>query len=248
MTVPTLSYTLWHTQRTGSTWLADVLAGTGIAGRPGEFLNHDDAAGVFAHYGTTAPAEVLAAIRREGTTPNGVFGIKQGYSEPRFSETLRAIDASDANDREAMSVWHDAFPNHRHVLLTRRNKIRLAVSWWKAIRSGEWHRKAGEPPTDVDLEGGYDAEAIGRLTMEAVCREAGIGERLRAAGIVPLVLTYEDMVVDLQRALDSVMNHLELPIVPAPASGLAVTADELSERWVQRFRRDAQRDWPNRGW
>ena len=248
MTVPTLSYTLWHTQRTGSTWLADVLAGTGIAGRPGEFLNHDDAASVFARYGTTAPGEVLAAIHREGTTPNGVFGIKQGYAEPRFSNTLRAIDTGDEEGREAMSIWHDAFPDHRHVLLTRRNKIRLAVSWWKAIRSGEWHRKAGARPTATELEGGYDAEAIRRLLMEAVCREAGIGERLRAAGIAPLVLTYEDVVIDPQRALDSVMKHLDLPAVPAPASGFVPTVDELGERWVQRFRQEAQRGWPSRGW
>lgn len=37
---PKLSYTIWFTQRTGSTLLCQALEGTGIAGVPNEWFWH----------------------------------------------------------------------------------------------------------------------------------------------------------------------------------------------------------------
>ena len=177
MRLPTLCYTIWFSQRAGSTWLCDLLARVGFSGKPGEHLGFSDTAAVFDHYGTAEPAEVLARIYALGSTDNGVFGIKQGYSQPRFASVLAAIDGDVANGgkQSSISIWEKAFPRHRHIFLTRRNKLRLAVSWWKAIQSGEWHHRHGERPTEVDLKDAYDANAIRQLLAEAVVREAESG-------------------------------------------------------------------------
>lgn len=250
MTFPTLSYTIWFSQRVGSTWLCDMMNRLRTAGKPGEHLSFPHTAAIFEHYGTTEPAEVLARIHALGSTDNGIFGIKQGFSQPRFNHVLAAIDADVARglQQPSIKVWETAFPCHRHIFLTRRNKIRLAVSWWKAIKSDEWHRRHGEHPTKADLKHAYDVNALRQLLAQAVMREAGISEMLNEAGIAPLTIVYEDMVLDPQQEVGRILSHLGLPRAIAPHSDLEVLADDLSEAWTQRFRRELQQGWTNTGW
>jgi LPS sulfotransferase NodH len=245
--LPRLSYTIWFTQRTGSTWLCEALSSTGVAGRPAEYLNQPNAAAALAHYKARTGSELLAQVHALGTTPNGIFGIKQGYSEPSFGSLLDLI-ADGAASR--LARWEAAFPNHRHIFMTRRNKLRLAVSWWRGIKTGEWHRRRGQPPAPADLSNAYDAAAIDHLMQEAVVREAGIQELFSEAGIVPLQIAYEDALQDFPRVVNGVLDFLDLP----PREGdfatldLEPTSDAATERWVERFRKDRQEGWANRGW
>jgi len=227
-----------------------MLVQLGNVGKPGEHLSFPDTKAVFDHYGTIEPTEVLAKVHALGSTANGVFGIKQGYTQPRFSNLLAAVDAEVASGlkQPSISVWETLFPCHRHIFLTRRNKLRLAISWWKAIKSGEWHRRHHEQPTETDLTDAYDANAIRHLLAEAVTREAGIGEMLNDAGVVPLTVVYEDLVLDPQGEIDRILAHLSLPQMAVPNSSLEVTADDLSEVWVQRFRQELQYSWTSKGW
>ncbi len=246
----TLCYTIWFTQRVGSTWLCDLLSRTGVAGRPGEHLSFATPKAVFDFYGTEDHSEVLAKIMALGSTANGVFGIKQGYSRALLATALTVIKPDWRNQQEEPSIvaWESAFPYHRHIFLTRRNKLRLAVSWWKAIKTNAWHRRFGQEPTKVDLSDAYDAKAIHQLLNEAVAREAGISEMMSEAGVVPLTLVYEDVMRDPQRALDQVMDHLGLPRSKLVQSDFQPLSDELSEKWVQEFRDDLQKGWTNLGW
>lgn len=134
--------------------------------------------------------------------------------------------------------------------MTRRNKLRLAVSWWRAIKSGEWHRRRGQAASTADLSGGYDLMAIDRLMQEAVVREAGIQELFSEAGIVPLEVVYEDAVQDLGTTVNRVLESLGLPPVESDYSSVDLerTSDQLTEEWVQRFRNDRQDGWTGRGW
>ncbi len=251
MTVPDLCYTIWFSQRTGSTWFCEVLRSTGIAGRPAEYLNFGSAEAVLQRFGAADAASLLDKIHSAGSTPNGVFGIKQGYAEPYFGEMLDLI-AGPTNPAGTPRLvrWQRAFPNHRHIFMTRRNKVRLAVSWWRAIQSREWHRRSGDAPDPASLADGYDAAAIDRLMQEAVLREAGIQEMFAEAGVVPFTLTYEDAVQDLQGSLDGVLGYLGLARQAVARLNVVSEkiADDVSEEWVQRFRRERQKGWPNRGW
>ncbi|WP_019506605.1 Stf0 family sulfotransferase [Pleurocapsa sp. PCC 7319] len=44
---PKLSYTIWFSQRTGSTLLCRALQSTGLAGKPSEWLNASDLLGKY---------------------------------------------------------------------------------------------------------------------------------------------------------------------------------------------------------
>ena len=252
---PHLSYTIWFSQRTGSTLLSRALTATGMAGRPGEWLYTGDT-GLMTHYGRADVAELQAHLWELGSTDNGVFGLKHAFHEPHFSRvlaTLGTLPGSPPPSAPRAAVWAHAFPHHRHIFMTRRNKVRLAVSWWKAIRTQEWHRELdapAAPSAQPAPDDGYSFDAINHLLCEATLREAGIQEFFAEAGIVPLTVVYEDFSADYAGTLRRVLDFLDLDAAnaPIPPPPLAPTADAVNEAWVQRFREERQEGWENRGW
>ena len=245
------SYTIWFSQRTGSTWFAGMLEATGTAGMPREHLNFADAQAALTHYGVTDSESLATAVRSAGTGADGVFGIKHSFHQPAFDSLLEVLTPdwkSRFGSLGRLAAWEQAFPEHRHIFITRRNKVRLAVSWWRAIQSEEWHRKYGAPAAEADLSGAFDFWAIDHLLNEAVMREAGIAELFAPAGVAPLTLAYEDIVLSPEGAFHLALDHLGLPHLPLPAPQFAPIADELSEKWTQRYRKKKQGKWTNRGW
>jgi LPS sulfotransferase NodH len=245
---PNLSYTIWFTQRTGSTLLCKALEGTEIAGVPHEWLYTwlDDQ-----HVNDSA--ELQIRLWEQGSTTNGVFGLKHSFHEPHFTkliETFRKFPGCPANEVNRVRIWENALPNHKHIFMTRRNKVRLAVSWWKAIKTAEWHRLPGASPKLVDLTNAYSFDAIHHLYCECSMRETGIQEFFAEGDIVPLTLVYEDFIQEYEKTVRKVLKFLELDTINAEISSplLAKTADIISEEWVQRFRKECQVGWENRGW
>jgi LPS sulfotransferase NodH len=248
---PKLSYTIWFTQRTGSTLLCKALEATKIAGIPNEWLYRwlDDQHG----NDPASKAEVQMRLWARGRTSNGVFGLKHSFHEPHFSkliETFRQFPGCPPGEDNRARIWEHAFPNHKHIFMTRRNKVRLAVSWWKAIKTQEWHRVSGASPRPVDLTGAYSFDTIHHLYCECSMREAGIQELFSEGNIVPLTIVYEDFIQEYEKTVRKVLEFLELDTmsVSIPSPYLERTADSVSEEWVQRFREECQQGWENRGW
>lgn len=237
---PKLSYTVWFTQRTGSSLLCKTLEETKIAGKPNEWLLSNE----------NLNQEYLWEI---GSTSNGVFGLKHSFYEPRFSElieTFRQFPNCPSNTQDRKAIWEFAFPNHKHIFMTRRNKVRLAVSWWKAIQTQEWHRLHGQKPKSYDLTNAYSFEAIHHLYNECSMREAGIQEFFSEGNIVPLTIVYEDFIQRYEQTIKTILTYLELDsasvIIQPPY--FAQTADSVSQEWTQRFREELQDGWQNQGW
>jgi LPS sulfotransferase NodH len=244
---PSLSYTIWFSQRTGSTLLTETLEATGIAGKPHEWLLE------LKEYPVSDPAVLQEHLWKIGSTANGIFGLKYSFCEPHFRQWIEIFcrfSNCPADEKNRAKIWEHAFPNHRHLFMTRRNKVRLAVSWWRAIQSQEWHRRAGASPKSVDLTDAYSFDAIHHLYRECSMREAGIQEFFSEGNIVPLTIVYEDFIQEYEKTLRKILEFLELDTssVEIPDPSLAVTADAISEEWVQRFREELQEGWMNRGW
>ncbi len=245
---PKLSYTIWFTQRTGSTLLCKALQGTGIAGKPEEWLLH-----LLESPLLNENANLQKQLWTMGSTANGIFGLKHGFCGPYFSQLLEIFRASPdcpSGERNRARIWEHAFPNHRHIFMTRRNKVRLAVSWWKAIQTQEWHRLQGESPKEVDLTNAYSFAAIDHLYCECVMREAGIQEFFSEGNIVPLTIVYEDFMLEYEKTVRKILEFLGLDTIETqiPPPQFVPTADSISEEWVQRFRIERQEGWQNRGW
>lgn len=254
---PEQSYTLWFTQRVGSTLLAQALEDTGVAGRPREWLNGASVAEVMNKHGAATAQELRDQLWRAATTSNGVLGIKYGLV-PKLHEELTDLmvsvageSAPEGSDR-SYRAWDAFFPNCRHCLLTRRDKLRLAVSWWRAIQSQEWHRP-NRPDTSIGvvepklhglLIDKYDFHAIRHLLRECSAREEAIRHQLDAWSIEPLTIVYEDLIAGFEANVRSVLVFLRVPDARAPTirpPAFEPLADEINDAWYQRFLADRRK-------
>jgi LPS sulfotransferase NodH len=183
--------------------------------------------------------QYLAWALAEGTTPNGVFGAKLmwGYLGD-FAELLRSIEGMAG--RPLGELLARAFPGLRYVQITRRDKVRQAVSLWKAVQTQAWQRQAG---ADGDAGAGrmpdpvFSFRAINYLMRQLTAHDASWDAFFLGLGYEPLKITYEELAESTDAVVRSVLDHLGI-VPPADlqigAPRLSVQADEVSEAWVAR--------------
>lgn len=235
------SYFICFTVRSGSTVLCELLARTNIAGKPQEPFYHnvvpDNLQGdIIPDY-----AAYIEQLKTDTSTANGVFGAKIGggywYD---FARRVRAIDESSTQPLKQILEQH--FPDLRYIWLTRRNKVRQAVSHWMAIQSGRWesYNEISNPNPE------YKFESIDYLVQELVIREAVWAEYFTQHQIVPHMIVYEDFVQQKEATIRGIFDFLEIDLPASytlPDSMHKPTANALSEEWVQRYRAEKQKDW-----
>jgi trehalose 2-sulfotransferase len=177
--------------------------------------------------------QYLAWALREGTTPNGVFGAKLmwGYLGD-FAELLRGIEGMGA--RPLPELLARAFPGLRYIQVTRENKIRQAVSLWKAVQTQAW--KADDELRHA-VEPVFSFRAINYLVRQLTAHDASWDAYFLGLGYEPLKITYEELAQSTDVVVARVLGYLGIP-TPGGASPsaprLSVQADEMSEEWVQR--------------
>ena len=245
--MPTLkSYFICFTVRSGSTVLCELLARTNIAGKPQEHFNHN--INPINPKGDTIPdyRQFISQTLANSTTPNGVFGTKIGGGVWHdFVRRLNTIE--EVSGQPFDQTLAQFFPDLHFIWLTRRNKVRQAVSHWMAIQSGRWH----SPDSIQNDSPQYQFNAIDHLVQELVIREAVWGDYFSQNNITPHIVVYEDFIRDMEYTVRGILNFLNIDI---PA-GFKVqpphfqrTANTLSEAWVQRYREEKQADWWAKFW
>lgn len=178
----------------------------------------------------------LAWALREGTSPNGVFGAKLmwGYLGD-FAQLLRGIDGMGALPVPELLARN--FPNLRYVRITRLDKVRQAVSLWRAVQTQAWRRERGDGDGRRTRKPTFSFRAINYLVRLLTAHEGSWDAYFLGLGQEPLTITYEELAEAHEPVVRRTLAHLA---VPAPAdlqvarSRLATQADELSERWVAR--------------
>jgi LPS sulfotransferase NodH len=252
---PTTSYIVCMTPRTGSSFLCECLALTGVAGRPAEHFWREDGLDHRARYGVATYADVLDRVLELGSTPNGVFGLKVSTGGGYFAsviELVRHVPEYSGAGRPDPEVMAAAFPGLRYVWLTRRDKVRQAVSWWKAAQTNRWQRYRDEAePAGQGAAPEFVFEAVDQLVQEAVAREAAWQRYFTEGGIRPLTLVYEDFVRAPEEAVGGVLDFLGVAAPPEPGLERArhvKQADATSEAWAERYRAIKEASWRNKGW
>jgi LPS sulfotransferase NodH len=218
---PRLSYLICSIPRSGSSFLCELLASTGIAGAPTEFFHPDKMARLKRRWGIDTMEEYLRALLARKTSPNGVFGAKAhwGQYEPAFGE---------ADPRRL-------FPNVRVIFITRRDHLRQAVSWVRALQTLHW---AATDRPRVERAAEFDPDHITRK-LGRITREEGFwADLFERYGIAPHNVVYEDLIADRRRTLREVLEFIgvEPPVdLPVDPVRLERQADQLSEQWVERY-------------
>lgn len=243
MRIPNQSYIIHYTPRTGSTYLSEWLKNTGIAGQPEElFTVHPEEEHLAKKYGVSNFAAFRQRIWEMGTSTNGVFSSK---GSPGLQLTKLLSIFPDIPTEEAQTLYEHLFPNVRYIHLTRRNKVRQAISWWVAIKSEQWHQRNG-PREELPLsfwDDAYDFAALSHLFKEASLRECAIEDFLSTVGITAHTVVYEDMVLQPRITVNRILQYLDLPIPEHELTppNIYPTATARSEIWVERFKADIQK-------
>jgi trehalose 2-sulfotransferase len=245
---PSTSYLVCAGQRSGTTLLCRALADTGVAGRPDEyFLAVDERDrpewrgwehGPFGRAHQARDREhYLDIVSELGSTPNGVFGAKLMWNNlPWATAKFQEMPRFSGLDRA--DVLHAAFPNLHVVHMTRRDRVRQAVSWARMAQDGVWVVSDDEPARSSATPR-YDFDLISDLEALIVEGELGWRDLFDELGLVPYEVVYEDVVADggLERAVLGVLDHLGLDGrgVDIPRPRTHRQSDDLNEAWVARY-------------
>lgn len=261
MDQPKQSYIIWFTPRTGSSYFSELLATTDRLGTPGELFNIGTDTSLGKTYGVSTYEGLKQKLWKEGSSSNAVFGIKFSLYHEVWVQVKSEIHAlkqqvEDTPTYNGDFLW-ELFPRCQHIYLTRRNKIRQAVSWWKAIKKGVWHIKEGEAQDEAAFyKTHYDFDALSYLLTEISVRECATEAFFKENHLTPMTLVYEDLIQDKWATLDRVSTFLGQPLgeesgflQPATIQQtLQKTSSSLDEEWIQRFREDLQQNWSKRIW
>jgi trehalose 2-sulfotransferase len=275
---PTISYLICTTPRSGSTFLSQALASTGVAGRPEEYFQQLTATGLprrpvdylegltagsmptprgaadgdhrvdpmfdprrFAGFG-----DYVSWVLGTATTSNGVFGAKimSAYLEGLAAGLREALgDGAPGATPELLAA---VFPRLRYIFLVREDKVRQAVSLWRAIQTWQWREDAPEPGPAGSAPGEgalrYDFAALDHLRRRLVEEEAWWRGYFADAGVEPLTIAYEQFADGHDDVVRAVLRHLEIPFdgswtLPSPT--MRRQSDGLSRDWAARYAEEA---------
>jgi len=166
-------------------------------------------------------------VRTHRTDPvSGWFGLKLHHHHrvQWFDDAGRDLDAFLAPVR-----W---------VRITRVDRVAQAVSWARALQTGQWAswQRPWLPPV-------YDRRAIATRLAAIDAAEAGWDTFFAARRITPVRVTHEALVADREATVRSVLRALDVPdadACPVPLPDTRPQADATSAAWVARFRSEAR--------
>ena len=237
-------------ERTGSTLLCSILRGTNLAGTPIEYLNiqtknfarirsecgqpkirlsRQPIALVrkltgrypwrdISYFSSASWRLYLNAIASQHTTANGVFGVKMHWNQYK----RHMLDLGlDVNVWEAPVSW---------VRITRENELRQAISFVRAAQSESWNSNM-----QVVREPIYDAAAIISALDRITEENAQWDNYFATEGIVPLHITYEQLISNMDSTVRKVMAFIDSPIEVVPAPQTKKQSESASRQWAERF-------------
>lgn len=237
------AYFVCATPRTGSSLLLGLLESTGVAGHPQAYFRAPDEPSWADRWGIprTGYGDYVRAARAAGTTENGVFGAKLMWGT--LEEVVDKLGAVHPDLAGAdLALLNAAFGCTRFVYLRRDDVVAQAVSWLRAEQTGAWYvGGAGE----ISGGGGgrapsFDADRIGRFESTIREHNAAWEEWFAGVGVHPYRVSYEELDADMAGVTRGVLGFLglDLPAGRAILPRHERQADELSEEWIERYRRD----------
>ena len=236
---PACTYFICTSPRSGSEMLCNALTCSRLGGWPGEWLQESHFGSLFDELGATTFSEYLPRVV-ETRTRRGVFGVKV-MGGVFFRQTLARLHELPAYANKVLpphELLADLFPAIRYVWLTRRDKVRQAVSWSKALQTNTWQSHvATQPVTNAPT---YDFAAIDLLVQRLVLQDSAWQTFFSQAGVRPLTLVYEELSQSPEAAVRQVLDYLKIPLpgdwtLVKTNPGPEKLADGTSEKWVNAY-------------
>ena len=232
---PHTSYLICATPRSGSFLLCEALKNTGLAGQPEEYFWRNDEPFWKERWRISSYTDYVAGAISQGTTPNGVFGAKimWGYFDD-FVGKLHSIPGYE--ERPVAELLSTVFPNLHYLWMTRRDKVRQAISFERAIQTNSWAMTDETRPLTGELH--FDFACIDALVHLIEAHEAAWHHYFAENGITPFTVVYEGFVASYEHTAIQILHELRIP-VPEPVQfaprRMRRQADARSEEWTQHY-------------
>jgi trehalose 2-sulfotransferase len=248
----------------------EALEHSGRPRRPSEYFTGVDDPSILGHLGErerrgahepepTSPLWSRTAYDRyldwafeQGTTPNGVFGAKLMWNYfGDFVSLLRNVP--EYRDLPLADLLPAAFPEVTFVRVVRANKVRQAVSLWKAIQTATWRQNdasSRDPiPEDSDVPPyksfldehrpslRFHYGAIQHLLGRILREEAAWDAFFEHTRIRPVLVLYENFAADYEPSTINVLKQLDI----APPEGfrfeprMKSQSDGINDDWARRY-------------
>jgi LPS sulfotransferase NodH len=243
------TYLILATPRSGSTLLGQGLQASGLAGNPKEFFGHKMAFWM-ERWQTPALPAYAARLSQERATPNGVFGAKLLYRQLQHLESLARTEPELA-ELPLPEILDRLYPNLHLVWVTRQDKVRQAISWFKARQTGVWGQgqeqrapklgrawRLGDEPLQPG-ELAFDYDGIAALVRQAEAEDAAIAQFFTTSGIEPFRVIYEEFTPRYEETVLALLRWLGVtppPDLTLPNPRTVKLADDHTDEWVARFR------------
>ena len=231
----TISYLICATPRSGSTLLCEALRNTGLAGNPDEYFGPMHVKRWNENWKTKSKADYLDKVMEQARRENGVLGIKvMRLYWQNVIEFLR--DATNLAEYTENELLNQCFPNLRYIWITRRDKVRQAISWMKFLQGTAWYWEEETPQAIPNLE--FKLDVIREFIIQTATHETAWQEYFRQNQIQPYIVSYEDFITAYETTAKEIIEYFGVPHREEIVSGeryLKKQADKLTEEWVQKF-------------
>jgi LPS sulfotransferase NodH len=212
-------YAICTSGRSGSNLLCQYLSSTGVLGNPLEYFNGSGRRLFGYPEYPDDPSGQIGWILTEGTTPNGIYGLK--------------VFPAQVEQAEKSIRWTELLPNLRFVLLKRRDILGQAISAVRALQTEQW--RSSMPARGPAR---YDGAQIYERLQFAARDYARWDIFFARKAVAPTIIAYEDLLTDPQSAVDQVADIFGLRGQARVASeriDLKIQRDATTEEWRARF-------------
>ena len=125
-----------------------------------------------------------------------------------FATLLRGIDGLAG--LPVPDLLARVFPNLRYVRITREDKIRQAVSLWRAVQTQAWQHDGAS--RDAAAEPVFSFRAINYLVRLLTAHDASWDAYFLGLGIEPLKLTYEELAEAHEPVIRRTLEHIGIDV------------------------------------
>ena len=224
-----ICYVICSGPRAGSHYLANLLASTGVAGRPADHFNPWGAReSVVPQDGRPIRYDqsYVDGLIAETSTPNGVFGTM--------------IQFNQAANHVGLARLQTIFPSTpKFLFLTRDDHTKQAVSLAIARQTGQF--LATQTPQRAPV---YNADQIRCCLEDVRNHDRGWNTYFWEHQLMPHRIRLEECVADPVYTIDSALRFIsgaELASAARPAhSSIRRQGTELNEQWTERYLQSAQ--------
>jgi trehalose 2-sulfotransferase len=215
---PARSYVLCSNPRSGTTYLCALLRSTGVLGQPDEWLRGDgmSVASRYDPYPTDFEKQFQLMLR-EGSTPNGVCGLKMF---PYHSDMTLGVR------------WAERMPRLKFIHFVRQDLLGQAISLSIARQTQSYIHWLPAQAAAV-----YSRKHIARCMDWLAIGDARWNQFFARNGIDPLILTYDQLCADPQAVVSAIGRHVGAPDATIGPRHLEprIQRDGRNAEWRARF-------------